>query len=241
MLSKENSEFKDIVIKIMHSILTEHTELIPITKYFAEIFYETVKTFTADNFTESNMEQVTNILKISYVNNAQNLDLMKELVPLIGLMFKKFSAKILDDKLIEMLEVYSNPEKAEEMRYATSRALKHVFSDKNVVLNLETKYFLKLYMVLIRLVTDENNFIRNKACHIIYANKEAIHNDNFGVEFLMDEFVKGIIHQRQNINGNEAKIKDFEKMVGDFIFDLAFVKENTKIKYLHMYDNRIFS
>jgi len=94
--------------------------------------------------------------------------------------------------------------------------------------------------VLLRLVTDENSYIRNKACHIIYSKSNAIHNDNFGVEFLMDEFVRSLLEKRKAIA--EAKsIEDFEKQVGNFILDLIYVKETSRIKYLHTYDQRIFS
>ena len=66
---------------------------------------------------------------------------MKELLPLIGLIFKKFSSKILDQTLIDMLEFYSNPDKPEEARYAVSRALKHIFYEFSTVVNLPIEYF----------------------------------------------------------------------------------------------------
>jgi hypothetical protein len=234
----KNSQFQETIIKIMYTIITKNTKLIPITKYFAEIFYETVKTL--DNFGQDIQDKVVDILKISYTNNKQNLDLMKELVPLIGLIFKKFSISALDETLIEIMEYFSNPEKPEEGRYAVSRSLKHIFSNFDDILRLPVDQYLKLFNIMLRLVTDENNYIRNKACHILYANSKCIHNDNFGVEFLMDEFVRSILKLKE-MNVSADKRQAFEKCVGDFILDLVYVKENSKLKFMHKYDKRIFS
>ena len=56
----------------------------------------------------------------------------------------------------------------------------------------------------------------------------------------MDEFVKGLLEKRKAIVEAES-IEDFEKQVGNFILDLIYVKETSKIKYMHQYDQRIFS
>merc|ERR1740139_1474061 len=135
ILSKsEQGTFQDLIIRIMDSILNKNTHLVPITKKLAEVFYETVKDL--DTFSDETLEKVIGVLKMAYVKNKQNLDLLKELVPLVGLIFKKFSNKILDETLIEMLEHFSSPEKPEEARYAVSRALKHIFNEFTTVLNL---------------------------------------------------------------------------------------------------------
>ena len=72
ILNKGENNFQDLIVKIMDNIINKNTNLIPITKHLAEVFYETVKVL--DTFSDETLEKVILVLKMAYSKNKQNLD-----------------------------------------------------------------------------------------------------------------------------------------------------------------------
>lgn len=214
-----NQKFQDCIISIMLNIITKNQSLIPLTKYFSEIFYEIIKTEKSSN--PKNIEKVNELIEYSYKNYPQNLELMKDLIPLIGIIFKRSSPKVLPTTSVEILDYYSMPDQKNDLRFACARALKHIYTSLEDILKEDANKFLICFNALLKLITDEVNIIRNKTCHIVYSNSESIHNDNFSVEFLLDNFVKIIlsvseIMKKEEGEGSVTKKLEFQKKIGDF-------------------------